>query len=172
MEQPRRRIILVFHLTSFFNNKYPIDKNVVGVLSRKLYHYYFIILILLVLHSIVATTSFTLAWTPPLLLNAVVVVATPTSSVPPNDAMTTMANQLPLETLSSTANSFAAAHGIQIEARNDDVSFFQCAPISLLPNAFPQSEFERAKALMPLFNVLSITTPSVFDISLVGLLLL
>lgn len=75
------------------------------------------------------------------------------SSTNRNDLVTMNLN-IPLETLSSAANSFAAANGIQVEAVKDDISFYQCAPISLLPNAFPIQEFNKAKSLMPMFNLL------------------
>lgn len=60
---------------------------------------------------------------------------------------------IPSDVLSS-AVAFAAANGIQIEAVKDDVSSYQTAPISLLPNAFPVLEFNKAKTLMPMFNLL------------------
>jgi len=60
---------------------------------------------------------------------------------------------LPLEKLANHASSYASAHGIQVERRNDDgVSSYECAPISLLPNAYPRSAFQRAKSLAKPYN--------------------
>jgi glutathione synthase len=69
---------------------------------------------------------------------------------------------LPLESLSSSANAFAAANGIQVEIRSSPASdgaesssiSYRTAPISLLPNAYPRSAFQRAIFLAPHFNVL------------------
>lgn len=68
----------------------------------------------------------------------------------------------PLETLAAAANAYAAAHGIQVETKQQQPqqpqggssSFFQCAPVSLLPNAFPRAAFARAVELAPAFNLL------------------
>ena len=55
---------------------------------------------------------------------------------------------LPLEKLTAHANSYASASGLQIEKRNDEgSSVYECAPISLLPNAFPKEVFRRAQSL-------------------------
>jgi len=76
--------------------------------------------------------------------------------------------QIPLEKLTSIANSYAAANGLQVEVKqsatttsttansssSSSSSAYQCAPISLLPNAFPSKAFADAKALAPYFNVL------------------
>jgi len=69
--------------------------------------------------------------------------------------------KLPLELLTNHANSFAAANGLQVEvkqsldaSRNNVSASYQCAPISLLPNAFPNSAFQNAKSLAPDFNIL------------------
>lgn len=56
-----------------------------------------------------------------------------------------------LESLASTANSFASANGLQVATKDGS---FQCAPISLLPNAYPRSAFENAKAVAPDWNLL------------------
>ena len=63
---------------------------------------------------------------------------------------------LPLDSLANAANAFAAANGVQVERRNEqtDNSYFECAPISLLPNAYPRSAFEQAQELAPFFNQL------------------
>uniref|UniRef100_A0A7S4TA49 Glutathione synthetase n=1 Tax=Ditylum brightwellii TaxID=49249 RepID=A0A7S4TA49_9STRA len=75
---------------------------------------------------------------------------------------------IPLKQLANHANSYAAAHGLQVEKRiqiddsssnsssgeKKEASTYQCAPISLLPNAFPATEFERAKSLASNFNEL------------------
>jgi Eukaryotic glutathione synthase, ATP binding domain. len=81
--------------------------------------------------------------------------------------------KVPLEKLTTYANSYAAAHGLQvqvmkkqqIEAATDSSSSssvaaaassssYQCAPISLLPNVFPYSAFASAQELAPGFNLL------------------
>jgi glutathione synthase len=68
---------------------------------------------------------------------------------------TTLEASLPLELLAETANSFASAHGLQIEKRRDDgSSIFECAPISLLPNAYPRAAFRQAQTVAPYFNTL------------------
>jgi glutathione synthase len=58
------------------------------------------------------------------------------------------------------ANAFCSAHGIQVEVKpnsvdNNDHSVMYCsAPVSLLPNAFPEPAFEQAIELAKLFNSL------------------
>mmetsp|Transcript_20750 Transcript_20750/g.29292 ORF Transcript_20750/g.29292 Transcript_20750/m.29292 type:complete len:316 (+) Transcript_20750:683-1630(+) len=67
---------------------------------------------------------------------------------------------LPLDKLTSCANSYAAANGLQVETKKSSSggtsssSSYQCAPISLLPNAFPATAFQNAKVLAPYFNQL------------------
>ena len=62
---------------------------------------------------------------------------------------------LPLDSLAAAANAYAAAHGVQVEKKDkDQKSYFECAPMSLLPNAYPRSAFEEAQLLAPHFNVL------------------
>ena len=62
---------------------------------------------------------------------------------------------LPLEKLTAHANSYASANGLQIEKRNDEgSSVYECAPMSLLPNAFPKEAFRRAQSLAFPFNLL------------------
>jgi len=59
--------------------------------------------------------------------------------------------------LAVQANSYASANGIQVEKkRNDDPSktFFEGAPMSLLPNAYPKQAFEQAVSAAPTFNEL------------------
>ena len=62
--------------------------------------------------------------------------------------------------LTSHANSYAAAHGLQVETKKDSSSSsttttsYQCAPISLLPNIFPAASFHKAQSLAPSFNML------------------
>jgi len=65
-------------------------------------------------------------------------------------------NNLPLDQLATTANSFASANGVQVEKKHkdSDVSYFECAPISLLPNAYPKEAFEQAQEVAPSFNLL------------------
>ena len=76
-----------------------------------------------------------------------------------------MVKDLPLDSLATTASSFASVHGILVERRQTDFkdtdpkeerhqSYYECAPISLLPNAFPRSEFERVQKVGPVFNIL------------------
>jgi len=73
---------------------------------------------------------------------------------------------IPLTKLTNFANSYAAAHGLQVETKptsattasssssSSSSSSYQCAPISLLPNIFPAQSFLRAKSLAPDFNLL------------------
>ena len=61
--------------------------------------------------------------------------------------------------LTSHANSFAAASGLQVETKKHDISesekvTYETAPISLLPNAYPAKAFARAQELSPSFNLL------------------
>lgn len=64
--------------------------------------------------------------------------------------------KIPIAKLTSHANSYAAAHGLQVEVKDSSTpsSSYQCAPISLLPNAFPAQAFQDAKTLAPYFNTL------------------
>jgi len=66
--------------------------------------------------------------------------------------------KIPLTKLTSYANSYAAANGLQVESKNSNLesssSSYQCAPISLLPNAFPCQSFQNAQSLAPYFNLL------------------
>lgn len=62
---------------------------------------------------------------------------------------------IPLETLAAHASSFASAKGIQVERRRKDdptSAYFECAPISLLPNAYPKEAFEQAQSVATAFN--------------------
>jgi glutathione synthase len=62
---------------------------------------------------------------------------------------------IPLDTLATHANSYASANGIQVERRRDDgSSYFECAPMSLLPNAYPKEVFQQAHDAAPAFNEL------------------
>ncbi len=68
-----------------------------------------------------------------------------------------MSDLLPLETLAAHANSYASANGVQIERkRSDDPrnTYFECAPISLLPNAYPKEAFAKAQSVAADFNEL------------------
>lgn len=59
--------------------------------------------------------------------------------------------------LGAQATSYASANGVQVEKRfeNDQSkSYFECAPMSLLPNAYPRQAFEQAQTLAPHFNKL------------------
>ncbi len=69
-----------------------------------------------------------------------------------------------LDTLTLTANAYAAAHGIQVEtkvvssnnvdtkASTTTTKTYQMAPMSLLPQAYPRTAFSRAVQLAPHFN--------------------
>jgi glutathione synthetase len=70
-------------------------------------------------------------------------------------AMPEILKDIPLDTLAAHANSYASANGIQVERRREDgASYFECAPMSLLPNAYPQQAFEHAESLATSFNEL------------------
>jgi glutathione synthetase len=67
--------------------------------------------------------------------------------------------QLPLEQLAAQANSYASANGVQVERKHADQAsrpgtYFECAPMSLLPNAYPRTAFDQAETLAPAFNSL------------------
>jgi len=64
-------------------------------------------------------------------------------------------SSLPMDKLANHANSYASAHGVQVERRNEKGgSYYECAPISLLPNAYPRSAFNLAKKLAGPYNEL------------------
>jgi glutathione synthase len=64
-------------------------------------------------------------------------------------------SDIPLDTLAAHANSYGSANGIQVERRReDDSSYFECAPMSLLPNAYPKEAFAQAQLVAPAFNEL------------------
>ena len=68
-----------------------------------------------------------------------------------------MSDLVALEALAATANAYASAFGIQIERKRSDdptSTYFECAPVSLLPNAFPKEELAKAQAVAPDFNEL------------------
>ena len=56
------------------------------------------------------------------------------------------------------ATSFSAANGLQVEVRDETKGgknpSYITAPISLLPQSYPSSQFERAKSLAAPFNEL------------------
>jgi len=90
---------------------------------------------------------FTLGWTPTVVVLFCHLGSSTSLSMP----------DIPLETLTAHANSYASAHGIQIERRKKDdptSTYFECAPISLLPNAYPKEAFEQAQAVAPAFNLI------------------
>jgi glutathione synthetase len=63
--------------------------------------------------------------------------------------------EIPLEALAAHATSYASANGIQVARRNKDdpsIAYFECAPMSLLPNAYPKEAFEQAQAVATTFN--------------------
>ena len=63
--------------------------------------------------------------------------------------------EIPIEKLAAHANSYASAHGVQVERRSENGgSYYECAPMSLLPNAYPLKAFENAQSLAPSFNEL------------------
>lgn len=66
--------------------------------------------------------------------------------------------------LAVQANSYASANGIQVERRKPQedgdattptASYFEGAPMSLLPNAYPKEAFEQATTVAPSFNELT-----------------
>ena len=64
---------------------------------------------------------------------------------------------VPVEDLGAQATAYASANGIQVEKKFPDDksrSYFECAPMSLLPNAYPRQAFEQAQSLAPYFNQL------------------
>jgi glutathione synthase len=68
---------------------------------------------------------------------------------------------LPLSQLAAQANSYASANGVQVEKKHaaattgkDAGTYFECAPMSLLPNAYPAAAFAQAQQLAPAFNSL------------------
>ena len=74
---------------------------------------------------------------------------------------TTLISQNLIDKLTSHANAFAAAHGLQVESKRDKISSsggdkiaYETAPISLLPNAYPAKAFYSAQGLAPSFNLL------------------
>jgi len=72
-----------------------------------------------------------------------------------------MSLKMDMDDLAVQANSYASANGIQVEKRtsenennNNNKSFFEGAPMSLLPNAYPKEAFAQAVAVAPIFNEL------------------
>jgi glutathione synthase len=64
---------------------------------------------------------------------------------------------IPVDDLAAQASSYASANGVQVEKRREDdqtKAFFECAPMSLLPNAYPKAAFAQAQTLAPHFNTL------------------
>jgi len=68
---------------------------------------------------------------------------------------------IPIDILATHANSYASANGIQVERRrkegnndDDETTYFECAPMSLLPNAYPNAAFDQAVSVAPHFNEL------------------
>uniref|UniRef100_A0A7S2RJR4 Glutathione synthetase n=1 Tax=Rhizochromulina marina TaxID=1034831 RepID=A0A7S2RJR4_9STRA len=59
------------------------------------------------------------------------------------------------EELATEAVSWASMNGLQmVHPHHDEAATFIHAPFSLLPNVYPRQEFERAKRLSPLYNLL------------------
>lgn len=62
---------------------------------------------------------------------------------------------IPIPSMIHYANIHASSHGIQVQSINDtNATTYECAPISLLPNAYPRYAFELAISLAPSFNIL------------------
>lgn len=64
-------------------------------------------------------------------------------------------SEFQLDLLAAHANSYASANGIQVERRRKEGNadtYFECAPMSLLPNAFPNQAFEQAQSVAAAFN--------------------
>lgn len=74
---------------------------------------------------------------------------------------------LPLDTLAEHANSYASANGIMVRVKDSSSTGsgastaagtagygFACAPMSLLPNAYPRALFRQARDVAPYFNEL------------------
>jgi len=88
--------------------------------------------------------------------NRIVVTALASSSSSSSKATTTTTIPNLLE-ISNQALAYASVHGIQMECTTDDddtsdLLLYQCAPISLLPNAYPKWAFEKAKRLAQPLN--------------------
>ena len=89
-----------------------------------------------------------------------------TSKAKLGDDGTTMSNPVvphnidprTLQQLVEYATSFSAANGLQVEVRDETKGgknpSYITAPISLLPQSYPSSQFERAKSLAAPFNEL------------------
>jgi glutathione synthetase len=89
----------------------------------------------------------------PIATAALPIAAATTALKPPlmND------HPLPLEQLAAQATSYASANGVQVEKKHAETTkgtYFECAPMSLLPNAYPRSAFDQAQTLAPAFNLL------------------
>lgn len=73
-----------------------------------------------------------------------------------------MSLSMDTDDLAVQANSYASANGIQVERRTEGSgdgeekpkTYFEGAPMSLLPNAYPRQAFEQAKSVAPAFNEL------------------
>ncbi|KAL3941772.1 MAG: hypothetical protein SGBAC_003916 [Bacillariaceae sp.] len=64
---------------------------------------------------------------------------------------------IPLEMLATHANAYASANGIQVERRKKEdptSAYYECAPMSLLPNAYPKEAFAQAQSVATAFNEL------------------
>lgn len=66
-----------------------------------------------------------------------------------------------MDDLAVQANSYASANGIQVERRKPPTegedkatTYFEGAPMSLLPNAYPKEAFRQAREVAPAFNEL------------------
>ena len=76
---------------------------------------------------------------------------------PSRTTMSEIASVLDTDALAVEANSFASANGIQVERKKTEESednLFLGAPMSLLPNAYPEQEFKKACDVAPAFNEL------------------
>jgi len=75
----------------------------------------------------------------------------------------TMSLMMDMDDLAVQANSYASANGIQVERRKKPMgdasdttttTYFEGAPMSLLPNAYPEQAFQQAQDVAPAFNEL------------------
>ncbi|KAG7366705.1 glutathione synthetase [Nitzschia inconspicua] len=127
-------------------------------LTKSVFNLYINSLLPLVIFFVHTTATF--AWTT---TNKVQSTSAAAAASPPQISTTStevsiqaIMSDIPLDTLAAHANSYASANGIQVERRRDDdnSSFFECAPMSLLPNAYPKDAFQQAHDVAPAFNEL------------------
>ncbi|KAG7352642.1 glutathione synthetase [Nitzschia inconspicua] len=125
-------------------------------LTKSVFNLYINSLLPLVIFFVHQTTA-TFAWTTINKVQSASAASPPQiSTTSTESSIQTIMSDIPLDTLAAHANSYASANGIQVERRRDDdnSSFFECAPMSLLPNAYPKDAFQQAHDLAPAFNEL------------------